>query len=80
MNWATRASLFDRRLRFAGLPVFYADYKDVQVPGIGRRRQINSIRNVFVGVTTNAGKATFKGIELEHLPPPSTATPRPAGD
>jgi len=57
-----KASLFDRRLRFA-IAGFYADYKDVQVPGsVGA--VINGIPT-FVGVTTNAGKATFKGVELE---------------
>ncbi|HEX8623092.1 MAG TPA: TonB-dependent receptor [Allosphingosinicella sp.] len=59
-----KASLFDRRLRLA-LAGFYADYKDVQVPGsVGA--VINGIPT-FVGVTTNAGKATFKGIEAEAL-------------
>ncbi len=57
-----KASLFDRRLRFA-LAGFIADYKDVQVPGsVGA--VINNIPT-FVGVTTNAGKASFKGIEAE---------------
>jgi iron complex outermembrane receptor protein len=57
-----KASLFDRRLRLA-LAGFYADYKDVQVPGsVGA--VINGVPT-FVGVTTNAGKATFKGIEAE---------------
>jgi iron complex outermembrane receptor protein len=57
-----KASLFDRRLRLA-LAGFYADYKDVQVPGsVGA--VINGIPT-FVGVTTNAGKATFKGVEAE---------------
>jgi iron complex outermembrane receptor protein len=57
-----KASLFDRRLRFQ-LAGFYADYKDVQVPGsVGA--VVNGIPT-FVGVTTNAGKATFKGIEAE---------------
>jgi iron complex outermembrane receptor protein len=57
-----KASLFDNRLRFA-LAGFYADYKDVQVPGsVGA--VVNGIPT-FVGVTTNAGKATFKGVELE---------------
>jgi iron complex outermembrane recepter protein len=57
-----KASLFDRRLRLA-LAGFYADYKDVQVPGsVGA--VINNIPT-FVGVTTNAGKASFKGIEAE---------------
>ena len=57
-----KASLFDRRLRLA-LAGFYADYKDVQVPGsVGA--VINGIPT-FVGVTTNAGKASFKGFEAE---------------
>ncbi len=57
-----KASLFDRRLRLA-LAGFYADYKDVQVPGsVGA--VINGVPT-FVGVTTNAGKAEFKGIEAE---------------
>ena len=57
-----KASLFDRRLRFA-LAGFYADYKDVQVPGsVGAT--VNGVQT-FVGVTTNAGAATFKGIEAE---------------
>ena len=59
-----KASLFDRRLRLA-IAGFYADYKDVQVPGsVGA--VINGIPT-FVGVTTNAGKATFKGLEVETL-------------
>jgi len=57
-----KASLFDRRLRFA-VAGFYADYKDVQVPG-SAGAVINGVPT-FVGVTTNAGKATFKGIEVE---------------
>jgi iron complex outermembrane receptor protein len=57
-----KASLFDRRVRLA-LAGFYADYKDVQVPGsVGA--VINGIPT-FVGVTTNAGKASFKGVEAE---------------
>ncbi|HEV2079719.1 MAG TPA: TonB-dependent receptor [Allosphingosinicella sp.] len=59
-----KASLLDRRLRFA-LAGFYADYKDVQVPGsVGA--VVNGIPT-FVGVTTNAGAATFKGLEAEVL-------------
>jgi iron complex outermembrane receptor protein len=57
-----KASLFDRRLRFA-LAGFIAKYKDVQVPG-----SVGAVINglpTFVGVTTNAGKASFKGIEAE---------------
>ena len=59
-----KTSLFDRRLRLA-IAGFYADYKDVQVPGsVGA--VVNGIPT-FVGVTTNAGKATFKGVEVEAL-------------
>ncbi|HEX8240636.1 MAG TPA: TonB-dependent receptor [Allosphingosinicella sp.] len=62
LGWKT--SLFDRRLRLA-IAGFYADYKDVQVPGsVGA--VINGIPT-FVGVTTNAGAASFKGIEVESL-------------
>ena len=57
-----KASLFDRRLRLA-LAGFVAKYRDVQVPGsVGA--VVNGIPT-FVGVTTNAGKASFKGIETE---------------
>ncbi len=57
-----KASLLDRRLNLA-IAGFYADYKDVQVPGsVGA--VVNGIPT-FVGVTTNAGKATFKGVEAE---------------
>ena len=57
-----KASLFDRRLQFAAA-VFDAEYKDVQVPG-SSGAVINGIPT-FVGVTTNAGKARFRGVELE---------------
>jgi iron complex outermembrane receptor protein len=57
-----KANLFDRRLRLA-IAGFYADYTDVQVPGsVGA--VINNVPT-FVGVTTNAGAATFKGVEVE---------------
>jgi iron complex outermembrane receptor protein len=43
--------------------VFDAEYKDVQVPGsVGA--VINGVPT-FAGVTTNAGKARFRGFELE---------------
>jgi iron complex outermembrane receptor protein len=57
-----KANLFDRRLRLA-IAGFYADYTDVQVPGsVGA--VINGVPT-FVGVTTNAGAASFKGVEVE---------------
>ena len=57
-----KAALFEHRLQFAAA-VFDAEYKDVQVPGsVG-----GTVGGVptFVGVTTNAGKARFRGAELE---------------
>ncbi|WP_426266215.1 TonB-dependent receptor [Sphingomonas sp. LHG3443-2] len=57
-----KAALFDRRLRVA-IAGFIADYKDAQVPG-SAGAVINGVPT-FVGVTTNAGKAQFKGIEFE---------------
>jgi iron complex outermembrane receptor protein len=59
-----RGNLLDGRLRLA-VTGFYADYTDVQVPGsVGA--VINGVPT-FVGVTTNAGAATFKGLEVEAL-------------
>ena len=57
-----KASLFNRRLQFA-LAVFQANYKDIQIPG-----SVGAIVNnvpTFVGETTNAAKARFRGVELE---------------
>jgi iron complex outermembrane recepter protein len=63
LGW--KASMFDRRLRFA-LTGFYADYQDVQIPGsVGVDANGDGIFESFAGVTTNAAKAEFKGIELE---------------
>jgi iron complex outermembrane receptor protein len=60
-----KGSMLDRRLNIA-LTGFYADYKDVQVPGsIGVDANNDGIFETFVGITTNAGKARMKGIEFE---------------
>ena len=61
LGW--KGSVFDRRLNFA-LAVFQADYKDVQVPGSIGGTTLTGVPT-FVGVTTNAGKARFRGLELE---------------
>ncbi|MGB5078288.1 MAG: TonB-dependent receptor, partial [Sphingorhabdus sp.] len=51
--------------RFA-LTGFYGDYKNVQIPGsVGVDANGDGIFESFAGVTTNAAKANFKGIELE---------------
>ncbi|MBA3510570.1 TonB-dependent receptor [Sphingomonas sp.] len=61
LGW--KGSVFDRRLNFA-LAVFQADYKDVQVPGSVGGSTLTGVPT-FVGVTTNAGQARFRGVELE---------------
>jgi iron complex outermembrane receptor protein len=61
LGW--KASLFNRRLQFAAA-VFDAEYKDVQVPGSFGGFSSTGVPT-FVGVTTNAGKARFRGVELE---------------
>jgi iron complex outermembrane recepter protein len=43
--------------------VFHANYKDVQIPG-SAPCTVNGIAS-FCGVTANAGKARFEGVELE---------------
>ncbi len=60
LGW--KGSVLDRRLNFA-IAAFHADYKNVQIPGsVGRL--VNGVQT-FVGITTNAGKARFRGIEFE---------------
>jgi len=58
-----KAALFDRRLQLA-LAVFQANYKDVQVPGSAGGVTAGNVPT-FIGITTNAGKARFRGVELE---------------
>ena len=60
LGW--KASLFDKRLQFA-TAVFDAEYKDVQVPG-SAGCNVGGIQT-FCGITTNAGKARFRGVEWE---------------
>lgn len=57
-----KGNLFDGGLTFA-VAGFYADYSDVQIPG-SVACIVSGIPS-FCGVTSNAGKATFKGVELE---------------
>ena len=57
-----KASVFNHRLQFAAA-VFDAEYKDVQVPG-SQGCTVNGVAT-FCGITTNAGKARFRGAELE---------------
>jgi iron complex outermembrane receptor protein len=60
-----KGSLFDRNFTYA-LTGFYADYKNIQIPGsVGVDANGDGIFEGFAGVTTNAGKARFKGIEAE---------------
>ena len=57
-----KASLFDRRVNLA-LAAFHADYTDVQIPG-SIPCTVNGLTS-FCGVTSNAGKARFRGFEAE---------------
>lgn len=60
-----KGSLADGRVRVA-LTGFYADYKDVQVPGsAGYDSNGDGVNDTFIGITTNAGKARMKGVEFE---------------
>jgi iron complex outermembrane receptor protein len=60
LGW--RAQLFDRRLRL-NVTAFHADYNDVQIPGsVGT--VVGGIPT-FIGVTTNAARARFQGLEIE---------------
>jgi iron complex outermembrane receptor protein len=64
LGW--KAALFDRRLQLA-TAVFQADYKDVQVPGSQPcTTVVGGVPTTgFCGVTTNAGKARIRGVEIE---------------
>ncbi|MEA3057842.1 MAG: iron complex outerrane recepter protein [Sphingomonadales bacterium] len=60
LGW--KAALFNRRLQLT-TAVFDAEYKDVQVPG-SAGCFVGGIQT-FCGITTNAGGARFRGLELE---------------
>ena len=48
--------------------LFYSDYQDVQIPGsIAVDTNGDGVDDSFAGVTTNAGKAEIKGVELEAI-------------
>ncbi|MFN3287635.1 MAG: TonB-dependent receptor, partial [Sphingomonadaceae bacterium] len=60
LGW--KASLFGNALNLA-TALFHGKYKDVQVPG-----SIGTVVNgqqTFIGITTNAGRATIQGVEFE---------------
>ena len=57
-----KGSLADGRVNVA-IAAFYADYKNVQIPG--SQACVVSGVPTFCGTVTNAGKASFKGIEFE---------------
>ena len=57
-----KGNLFDGALYVAGA-LFYADYTDIQIPG-SVACTVGGLPS-FCGVTSNAGAATFKGVELE---------------
>jgi len=57
-----KGSLFDGGLNVA-IAGFYADYTDVQIPG-SVACEVGGLPS-FCGIVSNAGKATFKGVEFE---------------
>lgn len=60
-----RGTFMDGRARLS-LTGFYGDYTNVQIPGsVGVDANGDGVFESFAGVTTNAGAATFKGVELE---------------
>ena len=61
-----KGSLLDGAV-FVALAGFYADYSDVQIPGSVGCLTFVAGQPVqsFCGVVSNAGKATFKGLEFE---------------
>ena len=61
LGW--KGALFDKKLRMA-VAIFRANYKDVQVPGSAGGVTAGNVPT-FVGITTNAGKARFQGVEVE---------------
>nr|WP_295660911.1 TonB-dependent receptor [Polymorphobacter sp.] len=62
LGW--KAKVLDNRVNFS-LAGFYANYTDVQIPSsVGAL--VGGVQT-FVGITTNAGKAEFKGAEFEGL-------------
>ncbi len=60
LGW--KASLFNNALNLA-TALFHGKYRDVQVPGsIGT---VVGGQQTFIGITTNAGRATIQGVEFE---------------
>ena len=60
LGW--KGSALDRRFNWA-IAAFYVDYKDVQIPA-SVPCTVSGIAS-FCGLTSNAGKAVFKGLEIE---------------
>jgi iron complex outermembrane receptor protein len=59
-------SAFDGGRFLTNIALFNSDYKDVQIPGsVAVDTNGDGKDDSFAGVTTNAGKAKIKGIELE---------------
>ncbi|QJE03625.1 TonB-dependent receptor [Massilia forsythiae] len=59
-------SSFNGGLVTTNTALFYSDYKDVQIPGsVAIDTNGDGRDDSFAGLTTNAGKATIKGVEFE---------------
>ena len=60
LGW--KGSFLDKRI-YAGIAIFHADYKDMQIPA--SVPCVVSGINSFCGLTSNAGKAQIRGVEFE---------------
>ncbi|RME68777.1 MAG: TonB-dependent receptor, partial [Alphaproteobacteria bacterium] len=60
-----KASWLERRLR-TSFAAFWSSYDNIQIPGsVGVDTDGDGVSDTFVGITSNAGKARIRGIELE---------------
>lgn len=67
-------SQFNQGQILSNLALFHSDYTDVQIPGsVAIDTNGDGKDDSFAGVTTNAGKARIKGVELEATARLSTA-------
>ncbi|GMR14731.1 MAG: TonB-dependent receptor [Gammaproteobacteria bacterium] len=62
-----KSTLLDGRMT-SSLAVFFADYKDVQIPGsIGFDSTGDGNNDTFIGITSNAADADISGVEWEGM-------------
>ncbi len=66
-EFGLKSTWLDNRVS-TSIAFIYADYTDIQIPGsVGLDTDNDGTQDTFVGITSNAGDADMKGIELEGL-------------